>query len=108
MESNMTKSAKINAQATTQQASQSVSHAADSVSDKFKDVAQSVQKRASQIGSDIAEQAQNWNVDDLRSRAEDGLEATYEIVRKYPLYSLLGAAAVGYLASAALRSSNRS
>jgi ElaB/YqjD/DUF883 family membrane-anchored ribosome-binding protein len=99
MESNVTK----NTKQATQQVSQTASQASDALTDKFKDVAQSVQKRASQIGSDIADQAQSWNVDDLKSRAEEGLDATYELVRKYPLYSLLGAAAFGYLASSLVR-----
>lgn len=45
--------------------------------------------------------------EDVRERAEDALDASVDFVKKYPLYTVAGAAAVGFIAGALIRRMSR-
>ncbi len=85
------------------QASQNINQAADSVSDKFKQGAKVIDKKVKNFDSSELESTYN----DLKSQAESGLDSTIAIVKRYPLYSLLGAAAVGAVAATLIRRMGR-
>ncbi|MBC7743005.1 MAG: hypothetical protein H7061_12465 [Bdellovibrionaceae bacterium] len=84
-----------------------VSQAADVLVEKFKEGGKAVNKKIEQADSSLSG-GFSANFDDIRERAIDGYEQTLSIVKKYPLYSFLGAAAVGVLATSLIRRSRRS
>ena len=99
METNLTKAAK----STADKSEKMVNQAADSLAEKFKDGAKAVSKKTEQ-----AESAFPVSFADIKERAADGYEEALEVIKKYPLYSFLGAAAVGLLASSLIKRAGRS
>ena len=73
--------------------SKNINQATESVSNKYKEGVKSFDK---------------WpQYSEVKELAEEGLESTFAIVKKYPLYSLLGAAAIGVIAGSLISRSRQ-
>lgn len=70
-------------------------------------VKDTVRQSASGIRQNIEQQLENsgWQerYEDLRSRANQAVEASEDFVKQHPYYTLIGAAAVGFVAAMILR-----
>lgn len=80
----------------TKQIANNVNQNAEILSEKFKEGVKVISKKA-----------EKFDYDDLARTAESGYEASLSFVKKYPLYSILGATAVGLVAGAFLRGLGR-
>lgn len=92
-----------NLQKAAKQTSQSMNHAAEAVSEKVKEGARTIDKKVKNFDSSELESVYS----SVRARAESGVESTYDIVKKYPLYSLLAATAVGMIAGSMIKKIGR-
>lgn len=74
---------------------------------EFGNIKENVRKGASNIRENVEQQIEdsNWQerYEDLRKRAGQAVEASEDFVKEHPYYTLLGAAAVGFLAGMILR-----
>lgn len=66
-----------------------------------------VRQGANSIRQNVEQQVEesNWQerYEDLRKRAGEAVEASEDFVKEHPYYTMLGAAAVGFLAGMILR-----
>lgn len=68
--------------------------------------ARQVARQATQKASQAAENLEGWRDEvesryhDVEKRAREFAGASYDVVKTYPIYSVLGAAAIGFLAGA--------
>ena len=84
--------------------SKAANQAADEISDKVKAGANQVVKRAQEVESEWSDKFAD-KYDDLKDQAGKGYETSIDFVKKYPLYSLLGATVIGFAAGALIRRS---
>lgn len=68
--------------------------------------ANQVSKKASQATSQAASSLEGFRdeamerYEDIETRAKELASASYDVVKTYPVYSVLGAAAIGFIAGA--------
>lgn len=74
------------------------------VSDKLNGRAQDLKSEATTAFKDIAESAMHLK-DRVQEVSSNAVEQSVDFVKKYPVYTAIGAAAVGFLAGALLRRS---
>jgi ElaB/YqjD/DUF883 family membrane-anchored ribosome-binding protein len=87
-----------NATKTTKAAVNTVNQAADALAEKFKDGQKVVGKKSEEAESMFADRFA-----DIKDRAVEGYDGALSLVKEYPLYSFLGAAAVGLIAGAMIK-----
>lgn len=83
----------------------------ETTSNEFKkelgNIKDNVRQGANSIRQNVEQQIENSNwqerYEDLRKRAGEAVEASEDFVKEHPYYTLLGAAAVGFLAGMILR-----
>lgn len=70
-------------------------------------IKENVRQGANSIRQNVEEQIENsgWQerYEDLRERASQAMEASEDFVKEHPYYTLLGAAAIGFVAGMLLR-----
>ncbi|KYG64937.1 hypothetical protein AZI86_12120 [Bdellovibrio bacteriovorus] len=83
----------------------------ETTSNEFKkelgNIKDNVRQGANSIRQNVEQQIENSNwqerYEELRKRAGEAVEASEDFVKEHPYYTLLGAAAVGFLAGMILR-----
>lgn len=83
----------------------------ETTSNEFKkelgNIKENVRQGANSIRHNVEQQIEdsNWQerYEDLRKRAGEAVEASEDFVKEHPYYTLLGAAAIGFVAGMILR-----
>lgn len=82
------------------------------VSNGARQATRQASKQASQLKDSAMDTIEGWREDvearyhDVEKRAREIASASYDVVKTYPIYSVLGAAAIGFLAGSIMSRRN--